>query len=126
MRKRMILTLGVLGGALLFAGCSEKFTRDRYETLYVGQSAGEIEMALGEETDKVGIFKTTDTVTYIHRDPFYKAIILIRSGKIAEKSWYDGQTMEDDPLIKLEKRGRKPAPRGAVSKQTTITEIEVE
>ena len=77
---------------LICAGCGPKFTRQTYETVYVGQPAAEVEAIMGKPAAKF-----SDSWTYLHEDPFYKAIIGFESGRVRSKSWYDSNQMGDHP-----------------------------
>lgn len=85
----VIVAAAILAGV---AGCQEKFTRQRYETIYIGQPEFEVEKTLGEPTAKF-----SDTWTYIHDKPFYKAIVEFDSGRVTDKTWYDEREMGTHP-----------------------------
>jgi hypothetical protein len=84
------LAAGVLLG--MCAGCQEQFTRQRYETIYVGQPAFEVEKTLGTPDARF-----SDTWTYLHSDPFYKAIIEFEDSRVTNKAWYDENEMGRHP-----------------------------
>ena len=77
------------------SGCAEKFTRQRYETLYIGQPMQEVQLTLGDTP-----YKASDTWTYQHEDPFYKAIIKFKDDKVTDKAWYDENEMGTNPDLK--------------------------
>jgi len=75
-------------------GCAtNKFTRQRYETLYNGQPASDVELTLGPPQHKF-----SDTWTYVHDKPYYRAIIAFdENGRLIDKQWYDTEEMGDHP-----------------------------
>jgi len=85
MSVRRLLIVGALVLAAALAGCN-RFTRQRYETLYVGQPARDVQRVLGKPTAYYG-----ETWVYVHDPvPYYRAVILFSEGKISGKSWsYD-------------------------------------
>jgi len=91
----LLLTAAVLVAGFC-AGCQQKFTRQRFDTIYRGQPAYEVEMTLGEPTAKF-----SNTWSYINEEPFYKAIIEFESGRVTSKAWYDEKEMGDHPDSKL-------------------------
>jgi len=94
--KRTVLVALCLAAVALAAGCQqEKFTRARYDTLYVGQPDYEVEMTLGEPDARF-----SDTWSYLHDEPFYKAIIEFDAGRVKSKTWYDEQEMGEHPDLK--------------------------
>ena len=93
-----VLVVIVLAGS--FAGCN-KFTRERYETIYVGQPADIVEKTLGKP-----YVKFSDTWTYEHNDaPYYKAVIMFKDGRVIGRSWYDEREMGDHPDSKFRGKG---------------------
>jgi len=92
MRKRwvssaaFVLIAALLGG--LAAGCAEKFTPQRYGAIYIGQPEFEVEQTLGRPAHKF-----SDSWTYLHDEPFYKAIIHFRNGRVVRKVWYDPENI---------------------------------
>lgn len=94
-RKTWILMLAVMVTAGFLAGC-EKFTRARYDTITPGLSEMDVQQTLGEPTARF-----SDSWTYIHDNPFYKAIIKFdSSGKVKDKAWYDESEMGEHPDLK--------------------------
>jgi hypothetical protein len=81
--------------ALCAVGCQEKFTRPRYETIYIGQPAAQVERTLGQPEAKF-----SDTWTYIHETPFYKAIIKFENSRVVDKAWYDSEQFGTHPDLK--------------------------
>lgn len=92
--------------ACFSAGCN-KFTRPRYETIYVGQDQFEVQKTLGEPYATF-----SDEWIYENEKPFYKAIIKFEGGKVSHKAWYDTQQMDDHPDLQDEED---------VEGETTIT-----
>lgn len=92
MRRTLSLAVGV--GLLigLGAGCN-KFTPQRYQTIYVGQPAPEVEKTLGQPNQQF-----SDQWIYIHRgQSYYQANIYFESGRVIRKLWFDRQHMPDLP-----------------------------
>ncbi|OQB81352.1 MAG: hypothetical protein BWX88_04289 [Planctomycetes bacterium ADurb.Bin126] len=104
-RTTTLVLVAALALGLFCAGCT-KFTRERYETIYVGQPQFEVEATLGEPYARF-----SDTWTYINEKPFYKAIIQFKEGRVSDKAWADERVIEDHP------DGKKPAGPGG---STTI------
>ncbi len=91
--KNFVITLvGVIAISSVLAGCQQKFTRQNYDTIYIGQPAQQVEMTLGKPD-----VKFDSQWNYINEEPFYKAIIKIENGKVADKSWADERVIEDHP-----------------------------
>jgi hypothetical protein len=87
----VLLTAALLAG--LCTGCQEKFTRPRYDTIYVGMSEVDVERTLGAPA-----VKFSDSWSYRHDEPYYKAVIQFREGRVTDKSWYDEKgEMGDHP-----------------------------
>jgi hypothetical protein len=78
----------VLAAALAFSscGCTGKFTRQRYDTVYIGQPAGDVERTLGKPEVRAG-----DQWLYVNRRPaHYEARILFDlDRKVVRKEWFD-------------------------------------
>jgi hypothetical protein len=79
--------LAILVAAVLtawLAGCGgPSFTRQRYDTVYIGEPDWDVRKFLGRPT-----YQELDTWTYIHRQvPYYRAIIHFREGKVIAKEW---------------------------------------
>jgi hypothetical protein len=92
---RAVLCLLLTAVVLCAVGCQEKFTRQRYETIYIGQPAPQVERTLGDPEAKF-----SDTWTYIHETPFYKAIIKFENGRVVDKAWYDSEQFDTHPDLK--------------------------
>ena len=82
-RWKHFLAAGVIGLALC-GGCAKTFTRQQYETIYKGQPAWAVEKKLGRPHGR-----TDGQWTYVHRHPYYKAVIEFRDGHVSRKVWHD-------------------------------------
>ena len=84
MRHRLPLVVLALLLAAWPVGChSAPFTRQRYETLYVGQPDWDVRNVLGPPT-----YQEADVWTYVHTDtPYCWAVIYFRDGKVTGKEW---------------------------------------
>jgi outer membrane protein assembly factor BamE (lipoprotein component of BamABCDE complex) len=103
----VLLAAAVLGGVFL-TGCAEKFTRMRYDSVYIGQSKEGVEATLGNTP-----YRFSDTWTYVHDEPHYRAVIKFDAeGKVSDKAWYDAKEFGTHPDSKA-----PPVPGG---KSTTI------
>jgi hypothetical protein len=83
-RRHALAVLVLL--ASLAAGCArQRFTRQNFETLYVGMPAASVERKLGEPDRRLG-----DRWVYVSERPYYRAEVLFRNGRVAEMDWsYD-------------------------------------
>lgn len=96
MDRRHIAALLVVSvlvtGALV--GCeTNRFTRERYETLYTGLSAEDVELTLGQPYARF-----SNSWTYLNREPFYKAVIgFDEHRQVSSMAWYDSEEMGDHP-----------------------------
>lgn len=99
--------------AMLLAGCN-KFTRPRYETVYVGQPDWEVAKTLGEP-----MVRYSDEWVYENEKPWYKAIIKFEGDRVSGKSWYDSKELEDHPDIKARKSGDDEDPSVIIERHTT-------
>ncbi len=88
----LLLILGVLvWGAC--AGCQQKFTRQRYETIYLGMPDWEVQGILGDPTGEAdGVW------SYVHHEPYYSATIQFEESRVKDKRW------------SYEKPKRRPSP----------------
>jgi hypothetical protein len=75
----LLVPLALLAG--LVAGC-ERFTRQNYETLFVGQQETEVRQVLGEPR-----LRTPTVWIYEHDHPYYKAVLRFGEGKLVGKTW---------------------------------------
>ncbi len=82
-----LLAAGLLVTGTL-SGCQRKFTRQRFETLCVGMPDVEVRNVLGKPAAK-----SPDRWTYLHKMPYYRAIIVFEDGKLIDKQW----SVERDP-----------------------------
>jgi len=103
-RYSLLLLIVAVLVSCMCAGC-EKFTRARYETVYIGMPQFEVEQTLGEPAAKF-----SDSWSYLHDDPFYKAIIQFRDERVSDKAWYDANEMGTNPDTKFDsQKGAAPA-----------------
>jgi hypothetical protein len=96
MRRQLLLLLVAAVLAAGLAGCGGKsLTRQRYETIYVGQPDWDVLKVLGRPT-----YQEFDTWTYVHtRTPYFQAIIHFREGKVIAKEWsYEPPKSRDQEL----------------------------
>ncbi len=111
MNRSMVMFLVVVvvfAGAC--AGCN-KFTRTRYETIHTGMRADEVRAILGKP--KV---EFSDSWSYVHDEPYYKAVLQFKDGRVAKKAWYDEHEMGDHPDSKFHRKG---VPGAATEKRVT-------
>lgn len=98
----VLLTAGVLL-ATLCSGC-QKFTRQRFDTVYIGQPASDVQVTLGKPTVSLD-----GQWSYINHSPFYKANIYFnKDGKVADKRWFDEKELSDMPM-RDQLKGDSPA-----------------
>lgn len=84
-----LLGRGVCAAAMLvlatvLSGCpGPDLTRERFETLYIGQPASSVERKLGEPTRRgVGVW------VYVSEDPYYRrAEVYFDNGRVRELKW---------------------------------------
>lgn len=69
---------------LLLAGCAEKLTYDRWQTIYVGQSQDGVEETLGDPTEKLEM-----RWMYHDNDRCINADIYFQDCKVIGKTWSD-------------------------------------
>ena len=77
------LLVGGLLAAGLCAGCQERFTRQRYETIYVGMPDWQVRNILGEPD----VETTKGSWSYVHNEPYYRATFRFDSGSVKDKAW---------------------------------------
>jgi hypothetical protein len=94
-RGTVVLLSAALLATIFCGGCNEQFTKQRYETIYIGQSQMEVEKILGNPEARF-----SDSWTYLHEEPFYKAVIQFRDGRVSDKAWYDEKEMGVHPDTK--------------------------
>ena len=93
-KTRMVLSVCMLVLLALAAGCT-KFTETNYKMVQPGMSEFEVEKILGEPAVQFG-----DTWSYVNEDPFYKAVILFKVGRVQDKCWADERGIESYPRDK--------------------------
>jgi len=81
-RHSTVLAVISLSVLCLHAGCQPAFTRQQYETVYVGQTADDVQRALGQPTESTGT-----AWVYVHEKPYYRAEIQFTDGRVVRKSW---------------------------------------
>ncbi len=81
-RIRQISVYILLIGLLLCSGCSDKFTRERYETIYIGQPKDSVHRVLGTPDRS-----ENSRWVYINEMPYERAEITFEDGKVARKYW---------------------------------------
>lgn len=90
--KNIVVVVAVLAG-LLLAGCAKpEFTRQRYETVWVGQPSSAVEKTLGaaaEQEPNVWIYASK-------QPPHCEARITFQNGLVAKKEWSYGHTFLKD------------------------------
>ena len=91
MKKTLVLLVLVAVSAGVMSGCT-KFTPKRYSMIQTGMTELEVETILGPPYHKF-----SDSWTYTHEDPFYRAKILFANGRVADKAWTDDKGIGDDP-----------------------------
>lgn len=78
----ILLLLGGLVGVNVCGGCQDKFTRQRYETVYLGMPDWQVRRTLGEPSvDANGVW------SYVHHQPYYSATIGFENTCVKHKSW---------------------------------------
>ena len=95
MKKTLVLLVLVAVFAGAMAGCT-KFTPKRYSMIRTGMTELEVEKILGPPYHKF-----SDSWTYTHEDPFYRAKIRFENGRVADKAWTDEKGIADDPDAKV-------------------------
>ena len=81
-RLSIVLLAVLLGWAGLCAGCQQKFTRQRYETIHLGMQRSQVREILGRPTAA-----EANSWTYMSERPYYKATIVFRDEKVENKSF---------------------------------------
>lgn len=90
MKRTLMLLLAAVAAGVL-TGCN-KFTQKRYSLVQTDMTELEVEKILGSPYKKF-----SDSWTYIHDEPYYRAKILFRNGRVVGKAWVDMKGIEDDP-----------------------------
>ena len=81
-RKWASVLAVVVVAAALCVGCQKTFTRQKYDTLYVGQPDYAVRRMLWEPQ-----FRSDGTWTYVHSNPYYRAVIDFQDNPITSKKW---------------------------------------
>ncbi len=114
MKHALMLSLAAGMVLAVCTGC-QKFTKQRYEMVYLGMPQQEVEMSLGEPAAKF-----SDSWSYLHEDPFYKAVIKFDAdGKVIDKAWYDEHEMGTHPDAKT-----PPAKTGTISTERRSVKVD--
>ncbi len=85
--RNILLAMAIAACGVLSLGCfsGEKFTKPNFDTIYVGQNAGDVMQTLGQPTQQ-----SEYVWTYIHNRPYYKGCIKVDQGRVIGKTWtYD-------------------------------------
>lgn len=85
------LMLAVVLSALL-AGCQQQFTRQRFETLYVGQPAEDVREVLGEPT-----VEYPNEWRYVTDRPYAMGTVYFADGKVTRKTWANERSAATRP-----------------------------
>jgi hypothetical protein len=94
-KQRFVVILIVSVLAVGLGGCS-KFTRQRYETVYVGQPAWDVRRALGRPSSQ-----DANAWVYVHPPaPYYRTVIRFHDGKVASKEWSYDKPSSSQPVGK--------------------------
>lgn len=105
LRQSALAVLALLTVVLPACTGGERFTRERYETVYRGQPAEAVEQALGEPT-----VRYPDRWQYIHTAPYYRAVIRFEDGKVVDKEWsYARQEAAEPAPVEAEPMRAEPA-----------------
>lgn len=88
MRSNVLIIVVCALAATVCSSCAryEKFTPQRYSLIYTGQPQSEVRELLGEPTHKFA-----DHWQYHKQQPYYKATIEFRDGKVTGKRWWDAE-----------------------------------
>lgn len=77
-----LLAAAVIVLAAGVAGCQSKFSRQAFETVYVGQPAADVEKTLGEPT-----VRYEDQWRYVTDFPYAMGTVFFEDGKVVRKTW---------------------------------------
>jgi len=84
-RKRALPAVMVVVAGMVCGGCQERFTRQMFDTIYIGQPDYAVRRTLGEPESR-----SDGTWTYVHRRPYYRAVIDFKNNRVISKKWsYD-------------------------------------
>ena len=92
--------------ALAAVGGCNRFTRPRYETIWLGQPSHRVKTKLGQPQQA-----RRDAWIYVHRRPFYSAAILFERGRVSGKLWSFEKVISDEAIREYrEAHGGEPTP----------------
>lgn len=116
MNVRVLGLLLALGSTIALCGCARPFTRERYETVRVGDSEAQVRLVIGDPAERL-----YQQWFYDDLDRNYSAVIHFdREGKVRGKEWMDarkGIWEGRDP------DSPSPPPEGTVIEKRTTTTI---
>lgn len=94
MKRTIFLLIAAVMVAGLGAGCEEKFTQRRFDTMVMnGQSEMEIEKILGQPDAR-----WTRKWKWINLDKDFSAVVLFNeNGQVIGKAWSDSARQDPDP-----------------------------
>ena len=82
-RKQALGLMTVVVVAMLCVGCGSKtLTRQKYDTLYIGQPDYAVQRMLGEPQSR-----NDGMWTYVHNKPYYRAMIDFQDNRVVSKKW---------------------------------------
>ncbi len=95
MTRIWVAAIIIAGAFTLCCGCADKFDRQRYETIYIGQPKDSVHRVLGAPQRS-----ENDKWIYVNDTPYYMAEITFRDGKVVEKNWsyFRDDRLSDDAL----------------------------
>jgi hypothetical protein len=83
--RTSLLLAGALLVAMAAAGCQQnQFTRQNYDTIYVGEDAAHVALAVGKPRATAD-----DRWIYQNELPYYEAWVEFKDGKVSRKHWSD-------------------------------------
>jgi len=82
LRTRAVIFITGMLLAYLCAGCGGKFTRQRYETIYLSMPNWKVREVLGDPN-----YESSEEWSYVRHAPYYRATIEFDNGKVIDKSW---------------------------------------
>ena len=85
--RNILLAMAIAACGVLSLGCfsGEKFTKPNFDTIYVGQNAGDVMQTLGQPTQQ-----SEYVWTYIHNRPYYKGCIKVGAEGSGQDSFSRG------------------------------------
>ncbi len=102
-RPKLLLFAGMVLAAVATAGCQDKFSRQNYETVYVGMVPREVKQVLGRPDEK-----TPETWTYRRERPCEIAVIDFKDCRVTKKQWYVSEEQREElrkALIERQRQG---------------------